>query len=58
MHKEYIDNEEEFKKFCSERRIGRDIESPPTEYPCIIVYTEHCGYYEYEYVYISDYGCY
>lgn len=55
MRKEYIDNEEEFKEFCSETGIGKDIDSPPTEYPCIIVYKEYCGYYEYEYVYLNEF---
>ena len=55
MDKEYIEDEEQFRIFCSERRVGRDIEYPPNEYPCIIVYKEYCGWYDYIYVYLSNF---
>ena len=55
MDKEYIDNKEQFEIFCSEYRVGRDIVNSPSEYPCIIVYKEYCGWYDYEYVYLTDF---
>lgn len=55
MNKEYIEDEEQFRTFCSEYRVGGDIENPPYEYPCIIVYKEYCGWYDYTFVYLSDF---
>jgi hypothetical protein len=55
MDKDYIEDEEQFETFCSEHRIRKDIENPPYEYPCIIVYKEIMGWYDYTYVYLNDF---
>lgn len=55
MNREYIEDEEQFKEFCSQYRVGRYIENPPKEYPCIILWIEIMGWYEYEFVYLSDF---
>ena len=55
MDKEYIKDLEDFRIFCSEHRIGKDIEYPPNEYPCVIVYREIMGWYDYTYVYLTDF---
>lgn len=55
MDKEYIEDAEDFIIFCSESKVGRDIESAPKEYPCIIVYKELPGWYDYIFVYLTDF---
>jgi hypothetical protein len=55
MNKELIFDEEDFKNFCEEYRAGKDIEGIPSEYPCIIVYKEYIGYYDYEFIYLTDF---
>ena len=55
MYKELLFNDEEFKEFCKVRRAGQDIKGAPSEYPCIIVYKECIGFYDYEFVYLTDF---
>ena len=55
MNKELLFDEENFKEFCEECRAGRDIKGSPSEYPCIIVYKEYMGFYDYEFVYLIDF---
>lgn len=55
MYKELLFNDEEFKEFCEVCRAGKDIIGNPSEYPCVIVYKEYIGFYDYEFVYLTDF---
>ena len=55
MEKELLCDLDDFKTFCSEYRVGENIDYPPEEFPCVIVYKEYLGWYDYEYVYLTDF---
>ena len=55
MNKELLSSLDDYITFCKESRAGKDIDCPPANYPCIIVFKEYCGWYDYEYVYLTDF---